>query len=229
MTLILFGLGFLFFSHEQGLHESNRFDPRFETQSKQVQSDTKLKTVNAQVETKLPEVEKYELAEKMRGLRAPSALMNAEKTELSARPLAFAPRWKIWKNVKAIKSEIKPDGNVLIGTFNRYYIVRDADSEKTDLTQFNSEQPTVVYDERLRKPGLVTGMIKIETMDRVQLESDLNRLHAHIFDAFENINTYFISDFDSRFNLQLLFTTLKARPYVQNIELDITGITYEKN
>ena len=135
--------------------------------------------------------------------------------------------WKIWLNTQAIRGEDKQNSDVILAQVSNLVIV-ESGTENASLTEFNSTSPVVVYDARLKKTGLINGLVRIQTLSKPQLEADLNNLNAHITDSFENINTYFVTGNDPVFNLESLFLILKAKPYVKSADLDITSRTYEK-
>ena len=83
--------------------------------------------------------------------------------------------------------------------------------------------------ERLKKVGIITGTIKVQTMEKQQLEKDLNQFRAQITDSFDAIHVYFITSTDQIFNLEQLYENLKAQPYIKNIEIEVLNRTYEKN
>lgn len=135
--------------------------------------------------------------------------------------------WKIWLNTQAIRSEDRQTADVVLAQVSRMLII-ESSAENANLTEFNSSLPIVVYDARLKKAGLINGMIRIQTLSKAQLEADLAELNARITDSFDAINTYFVTGSDPVFNLESLFLLLKAKPYVKAADLDITSRTYEK-
>ncbi|MBC7740696.1 MAG: hypothetical protein H7061_00765 [Bdellovibrionaceae bacterium] len=161
--------------------------------------------------------------------RSPSAQFRPSAASLNESPYLDSARWKIWKNVKAISAEALTGDEVIVGEVNHLFLIQHPPAQVTNLAQFDRDEPVVVYDGRLRKAGLISGVIKIETSNRAMLESDLGKLQAKVFDAFDNIETYFVSSQNNRFNLEELFKFLKSRPYVKSAELEIIGTTYEKN
>lgn len=135
--------------------------------------------------------------------------------------------WKIWLNTQALRSQDKQNSDVVLAEVSRMLII-ESSTENANLSEFNSASPIVVYDARLKKAGLINGMVRVQTLSKAQLEADLADLNAHITDSFETINTYFVTGNDSVFNLESLVLFLKARPYVKAADLDITSRTYEK-
>ncbi len=159
--------------------------------------------------------------------RMPSAQTQPAPERLLPHALLNPTPWKIWLNTQAIRSEDKQNSDVVLAQVSRMLII-ESGTENASLTEFNSSSPIVVYDARLKKTGLINGMIRIQTLSKPQLEADLIELNARITDSFEAINTYFVTGNDPVFNLEALHAVLKAKPYVKSADLDITSRTYEK-
>ncbi|MBC7420954.1 MAG: hypothetical protein H7328_09510 [Bdellovibrio sp.] len=156
--------------------------------------------------------------------RTPSQTFVQPKS-LQASSLLNGTRWKIWPQAKVVNEK---NSAAEIAQVNNLTIVQGND-RAVDLSQFDSKSPVVLYNERLQKPGILTGIIKVETQNRILLESSLTNLHARISDAFDPIQTYFVTSTDLVFDLEALFENLKALPEVHNVELEILNKTYEKN
>ncbi len=159
--------------------------------------------------------------------RMPSAQTQPAPESLLPHALLNPRPWKIWLKTQAIRSEDKQHSDVVLAQVSRMLII-EASAENASLTEFNSNSPIVVYDARLKKTGLINGMIRVQTLSKPQLEADLIELNARITDSFEAINTYFVTGNDAIFNLEALYAVLKAKPYVNLADLDITSRTYEK-
>ena len=159
--------------------------------------------------------------------RMPSAQTQPAPENLLPQALLNPTPWKIWLNTQAIRTEDKKDSDIVLAQVGRMLII-ESGAENTSLTDFNSNSPIVVYDARLKKTGLINGMIRIQTLSKPRLEADLIELNARITDSFEAINTYFVTGNDAIFNLEALHAVLKAKPYVKSADLDITSRTYEK-
>jgi ABC-type Na+ efflux pump permease subunit len=147
--------------------------------------------------------------------------------ELSENTLPIANKWKLWLHTKIISSESKTT-ETAIGQISNLIVIRDNDANAADLKQFSLQNPVAVFNERLQRPGIITGLVKIETSQRELLENDLLTERARITNSFEPIQTYFITGTDEVFNLEQLYTNLKSKPYIKNIELDVLSRSYGK-
>jgi hypothetical protein len=160
--------------------------------------------------------------------RNPSAQVSFMPSELIESDLFKNTSWKIGKFTKAVNSEQKNSSDRIVGKFNNLFIVYD-DRFSSDLSQFDSKNLIVVFDSRLKKIGVITGQVKVETDNRSQLEADLRSSNAAIVDSFEDIQTYFVSSQQAIFSLEGLYLFLKQKPYLNNVEIDVSDRVYEKN
>lgn len=160
--------------------------------------------------------------------RNPSGQTGSSPKLLVENQLLKSTRWKIWQQTQVINIQNRSATDKILAQVSNLLII-ESQNENLSLTEFNSSFPVAAYNERLKKAGVITGTIKIETLEKEQLENDLNRLRAHITDSFEPIHTYFITGSDQIFDLELLYETLKSYPYIKKIELEILDKNYEKN
>ncbi len=136
--------------------------------------------------------------------------------------------WKLWPEMSALKTSELTETSKEIAKINNLSVV-EAPDENFNLNNFDTAKFAVVYNERLRKPGLITGTIMIQTSEKNKLQQDLELYQMQINDSFENINTYFVKSQNSVFNLEYIFEQLKLKKYIQHIELEIIYKNYEKN
>lgn len=160
-------------------------------------------------------------------VRIPSGQISSAPKLLLENRLLLSTSWKIWPNTQVIGIDHKSDSDAVLTQISNLLVI-ESQSENADLTEFNLASPVVVYNSRLKKAGVITGALRIQTTQKGLLEQDLNNFNARITDSFENINTYFITSTDQIFNLELLYLNLKAKPYVKFIELDVISRSYEK-
>jgi hypothetical protein len=226
--LVLFGISagfFLVYRHSGNLASVTQVQKKKPTI---VFNYKKYETRNGKRQIKLHEEKpaKYQLAEShlKQISRSPSQEANATPTLLPSQILA-GTRWKIWSQTRV--SSKSSDGAPL-GQVSNLKIVSDPDSS-ANLNQFDPKNPIAVFNERLKKPGIITGTIKLETFDRSPLEQELKVLKAHITDSFENINTYLVTGSNQVFDLEELFVNLKQLPFVTNVEIEILSKSYEKD
>ncbi len=160
--------------------------------------------------------------------RNPSAQTLLTPGTLIQNVLLKSTSWKIWPQTQVIRTDEKTSADKILARVSNLLII-DAPNEIKSLTEFNSAKPIAVYDERLKKAGVITGTIKIQTDQKSLLENELYQYRAHITESFEAIHIYFVTSTDLIFNLEHLFQALKSNPYVKEIELEILSKNYEKN
>lgn len=137
-----------------------------------------------------------------------------------------SPRWKLWSSVRAVQIENTLLADEIILRMNNLNIIH-ADIS-SNLSEFNKDAQAVVYDSRLKKIGLITGFIKIETNRKDLLEKSLKPLDAEIINSFDKIETYFITSRKAIFDLENLYQLLKVQSFIKSIEIDISDRDYEK-
>jgi hypothetical protein len=155
--------------------------------------------------------------------RTPAQLNS--KVFLIEHSLLQSTRWKIWLNTQVVKKENAQIGQSLANISN-FSIIES--QESVNLTEFDSNKVVAVFDERLKKPGLITGTLIVQTSDKSRLQTDLKNYQAQISDEFENIETYFIKSSQPIYNLELLYQTLKNKNYINSVELEILSKNYDK-
>lgn len=161
------------------------------------------------------------------GTRRPTGQIKLAPEFLKDHEAFDGTQWKIMSKVKTIlRDEVSTD-DIVIGEMGRYKLVELSDGESS-LKQFNRNAPTVLFDARLKKTGLVTGLIKVETERRDLLEDSIRSLNATIANSFDSIQTYFITSEKSVFDLEQLFFKIKSLGFVKTAELDILDREYEK-
>jgi hypothetical protein len=153
------------------------------------------------------------------------AQLNSKVFLVEHRLLQSTP-WKIWVNTQVVKKENAPIGHSLANIHN-FSIIESEDN--MNLTEFDTNKAIAVFDERLKKPGLITGTLKVQTSNKSRLQTDLKNYQAQITDEFENIETYFIKSSQPIFNLELLYQTLKNQDYINSVEIEILSKNYVKN
>lgn len=159
--------------------------------------------------------------------RIPTGSLKINPEKLSGHEAFAGTRWKIWSGVKALLSEEVRASDVVVAQLGRFNLIENLHAEAA-LNQFDRQSPTLVYDSRLKKPGLVTGLIKVETERKDLLQSAIQGLNARIENSFEEIQTYFVTSQQAQFDLEKLFLTIQQMPFVKNAELDILDRDYEK-
>ena len=154
-----------------------------------------------------------------------------EQKNLQANNLLSTTPWKIWTNTKVVTYESNLIAQQILGRVSNLAILED-NSKNNDvvlLTNFDKQNPIAVYDSRLKKPGVLTGTIKVVTDQKELLEAQLKQHQAIIDLGFDEIHTYFVTSQTPQFNLENLYNTLINQPYITKIELEVLSKTYEKN
>lgn len=136
-------------------------------------------------------------------------------------------KWKLWANTQVVKTSDLADPQTALAQVSNLAVVESSD--ETDLTAFDTSKPVAVFNERLKKPGVLTGIVKVQTNNKAQLKEDLKNMQAEISDEFDSIQTYFIKSQSKVFNLEVLFENLKAQDYIFNVELEVIDRSYDKN
>jgi hypothetical protein len=167
---------------------------------------------------------KQAIANKIEYSRRPAQANS--KIYLAEHNLLNSTRWKIWLHTQVVKKDDAPIGQTLAHVSN-FSIIESQDNSA--LTEFDANKPIAVFDERLKKPGLITGTLKIETSDKARLQRDLVNHQAQITDEFDNIETYFVKSTQNIFNLEWLYQNLKNQTYIKSVELEILSKSYDKN
>lgn len=147
--------------------------------------------------------------------------------KLIAHFLLIGTNWKVWPGTRAILTPQLSAADSVLAELSRFSIVEFPNAEAS-LDQFDRNVPPVVYDARLKRAGIVTGLLKVETDRKDLLEESLPNLNSYISNSFENIQTYFVTSRQDVFDLESLFKNLKSQQYVKSIELDILDRNYEK-
>lgn len=170
-------------------------------------------------------------AENLKNMRKPASDENQARLTpvLSEHRLLQGTPWKVWLKKRVVPKGEQPEENSTSDTVSNLNIIEDPSEEIVEFTKFDLNKPVAVFNERLKKPGVITGTIKIEieSGSKSDLQADLDLLSAKINGAFEPIETYFITSTEPVFNLERLYELLKKRSYVKNLELEILNKTYE--
>lgn len=159
--------------------------------------------------------------------RAPTGQLKISADFLQEHEAFNGTRWKILSKVKAVRNDKITENDIVVGQMNHFQLV-ELPAPDSQLSQFDRNSPTVVYETRLKKPGLVTGLIKVETEHKELLESSVRQMNARISDSFDQIQTYFVTSELSIFDLEKLYTQIKSLEFVKAAELDISDREYEK-
>ena len=160
--------------------------------------------------------------------RKPSTTLKSSPQHLLSQDSVLLPRWQIWSTAKAFLPDQTTAADNVVARLSRYNIV-ETGTHFASLSDFQRTSPVVVFDQRLKKPGIVTGLIKIGCDQKSLLETFLIHVDAEIIQSFEDIRLYYVTSKQNAFNLEVLYATLKKQQFVTSIELDILDRGYEKN
>lgn len=159
--------------------------------------------------------------------RQPTGQLKVEPEFLRNHEAFDGTRWKILSKVKAVLRGQGSEGDVVVGQIGRFQLVELAYGDST-LNQYDRNSPVVVYETRLKKTGLVTGLIKVETDRKDLLENAIRNMNAQISNSFDSIQTYFVISEKTVFDLEKLYFRIKSLGFVKTAELDILDREYEK-
>lgn len=159
--------------------------------------------------------------------RFPTGQLKIEPNFLQNHEAFDGTRWKILSKIKAVLRDQISESDVVVGEMGRFQLVELAASDSL-LNQYDKNSPAVVYETRLKKTGLVTGLIKVETERKDLLENAVRSMNAQISNSFDSIHTYFVTSEQTVFDLEKLFFSIKALGFVKTAELDILDREYEK-
>ena len=198
--------------------------------SKSIQNPTIVNSLNGSAI-----VEKIEVQQKVEKAlhhirnksRLPTGALRVEPEYLQNHEAFEGSRWKILSKVKAVLRDQTSESDVVVGEMGRFQLVELTDSVAS-LNFYDRNSPVVVYETRLEKAGLVTGLIKVETERKDLLENALLSVNAQISNSFDSIQTYFVTSEQTVFDLEKLFFNIKSWGFVKTAELDILDREYEK-
>ena len=142
--------------------------------------------------------------------------------------LLTSTSWKIWSHTQVINLADSSSSDKVLSQISNLRVI-ESQNENKNFLEFNIANPIAVFNVPQNKPGIITGIIKVQTTQKQQLENDLIQLHAHITHSFDSINYYYVTGTEQFFNLELLYENLKSSPYINHIELEILSRAYEKN
>lgn len=134
-------------------------------------------------------------------------------------------RWQLTSLKSIAKND--PASQRAVAEVDQWALIEN--SENYDFKNFDKNSPAAVYDSRLKKIGLITGTLKIITDQPESLSAVLRSHAAAVTQSFPQIQTYFVTSNSSVFNLESLYSDLKAQSSVRSIELEILDRQYERN
>ena len=237
---LIFGISvYLFFSFHRSKPLSVANSEEVSVRNSEAVQKENPATVQNQPVVQKPEepatVEKVEVQQKVekalhnikKKSRLPTGHLKVEADFLRNHEAFEGTRWKILSNVKAVLPDQISESDVIVGQMGRFQLIESIDAESS-LNQFDRNSPTVIYETRLKKTGLVTGLIKVETERKDLLENAIQNMNAQISNSFDSIQTYFVTSEQTVFDLEKLFLRIKSLGFVKTAELDILDRVYEK-
>ncbi len=159
--------------------------------------------------------------------RLPTGQLKVEQEYLQSHEAFEGSRWKLLLKVKAVLRGQWTEGQIVVGEMGRFQLVEVVNSDSS-LNQYDRNSPAVVYETRLKKTGLVTGLIKVETDRKDLLGSAVRNMNAEITNSFDSIQTYYVTSEQTIFDLENLFFKIKSLGFIKTAELDILDREYEK-
>lgn len=161
-------------------------------------------------------------------VRAVGPTGNPNPERLLKTHLVMDTKWKVWSGVKAIPSNsLRGDKSEVLAVMGGYSVVAD-ELMNGDDRSFSTAKYLVLYDERMSRPGIVTGELKISLQEGIDPEVFANEYGLNISSAMKNIRLFFMRSKDDTYDLGGLVSTLKKDPRVSKVELSIVSRNYEK-
>ncbi|WP_413557783.1 hypothetical protein [Bdellovibrio sp. HCB209] len=150
-------------------------------------------------------------------------------SELRSNVLFADTTWKVWTGTRAVmaKNFDESDADVL-GMYGGFVVIRDA-KMVGDERNFSNSQPMVVFDERMRTVGIVTGRVKVTLKSESTLPQVQKEYSLHVTDRFDHLKLYFVTADSEKFDLSKFVYVLKRDPRIANAELEIVSRNYVKN
>lgn len=137
-------------------------------------------------------------------------------------------KWKVWSGVKAIPSKsFQGEKSEVLAVMGGYSVVAD-DSMNGDDRNFSATKSFVLYDERMSRPGIVTGELKLSLQEGSDPEVIANEYGLNIVSGMKNIRLFFMRSKDQSYDLGGLLSSLKKDSRINKVELSIVSRTYEK-
>lgn len=227
---LVFGIVILLLSFRISQTEiSESAAPAVEMKSAEAPLDS---TVNLSSKNRLqivsPRIAKDKVSRALENVKLKNRLptqTTVQPARLEAHTILAGSRWKIWPDAR-IATDHSPE--VVLTRVSNMDIVKN-ESIKSTVDVFDLKNPIVLYDLRLQKAGVLTGVIIVQTSDPSALTRDLASLNAEVVHAFDPIQTYFVTSMAPRFDLQDLYHRIKNLRHVQSAELEILSKNFEKN
>ncbi|MGE5086150.1 MAG: hypothetical protein ACM3MG_07585 [Bacillota bacterium] len=137
-------------------------------------------------------------------------------------------KWKVWSGVKAIPSRsFQGDKSEVLAVMGGYSVVAD-ESMNGDDRNFSASKPMVLYDERMSRPGIVTGELKVSLAEGVDPEVIANEYRLAVTSGMKNIRLFFMRSKDQIYDLGGLLSSLKNDARISKVELSVVSRSYEK-
>lgn len=135
--------------------------------------------------------------------------------------------WKIWITKEATyptnntetASEIRP-GN--------FHIIDNQDNTVA-LHDFSTHQPVVLFNERLKTVGILTGNFAIRLRDATHWEDLQEELGLKLVHSIPNTNLFYATSISNRFNISSLFEMIQSHPLVESTQYEVVSRNYAKN
>ncbi len=134
-------------------------------------------------------------------------------------------RWKVWKGVSYLPLNKFAEGTV--ADVAKYKVV-ESPTVNPDLNNFVKGEGVVLYNERSKMVGLMTGVFNVKVSETSAIQKIAEQYNLEVTGAFPEIQRYFVTSKNSVFNLERLKADLEEDPLVSNVELEIISGVYEK-
>lgn len=134
--------------------------------------------------------------------------------------------WKIWNRMKAkYPADFAQENSVNVSQFQ----LSVNSVSNYALENFNLQEPVVLFEERLKTPGVLTGTFEIQLKDSRQWEDFEKQYSLRLIQSFQELNLFYATSNQDRFNLSQLYKDLSQDPAVSTVNLEILSKQYEQN
>lgn len=157
---------------------------------------------------------------------APTAVKPPDERKLAQATVLSGTSWKLWEGVTAYAKGAAQDRLVL--TEISGFDVVEEDSFRADERNFSSDRPLVVFNERKKIAGIVTGVVQVILREGYTIESLAMASSLRVTGSHPEMRMYFVTAFENPFDLSDLKERLSRDPAVQSVDLEVLSRKYEK-
>lgn len=157
---------------------------------------------------------------------APTAVAAPEEGQLTEIGVLSGTSWKLWDGVTAYPLELARGRHVL-AEISGFALVQEEEMY-SDERNFRTDRPLVVYNSRKRIAGIVTGVLQVILREGYVLESLSMASSLRLTGSHPEMRMYFVTSYDSPFDLSDLKELLSKDPAVESVVLEVLSRRYDK-